>query len=111
MPVRALIVQGLWASVLALSGSYDTLTDYVIFANWIFFGLVIASVFIIRRRIPEVERVYRAWGYPWIPMLFLLTTAWLLITTLITAPLRSLIGLGLVALGVPVYYYQMRNGK
>lgn len=109
VPVRALIAQGLWASVLALSGSYDTLTDYVIFANWIFFGLVIASVFIIRRRMPEVERVYRAWGYPWIPILFLLTTAWLLITTLITAPVRSLIGLGLVALGVPVYYYQSRR--
>jgi APA family basic amino acid/polyamine antiporter len=109
VPVRALMAQGLWASVLALSGSYDTLTDYVIFANWIFFGLVIASVFIIRRRMPEVERVYRAWGYPWIPILFLLTTAWLLITTLITAPLRSLIGLGLVALGIPVYYYQSRS--
>jgi basic amino acid/polyamine antiporter, APA family len=109
VPVRALIAQGLWGSVLALSGSYDTLTDYVIFANWIFFGLVIASVFIIRRRMPAVERVYRAWGYPWIPILFLLTTAWLLITTLITAPVRSLIGLGLVALGVPVYIYQSRN--
>jgi len=108
VPVRALIAQGLWSSVLALSGSYDTLTDYVIFANWIFFGLVIFSVFIIRRRMPNLERVYRAWGYPWIPMLFLLTTGWLLITTLITAPVRSLIGLGLVALGIPVYYYQCR---
>lgn len=109
VPIRALMAQGIWASVLALSGSYDTLTDYVIFATWIFFGLVIASVFIIRRRMPEVERVYRAWGYPIVPVLFLLTTAWLLITTLVTAPVRSLIGIGLVLLGLPVYYYQLRR--
>jgi APA family basic amino acid/polyamine antiporter len=80
----------------------------VIFANWIFFGLVIASVFVIRRRIPEAERVYRAWGYPLVPVLFLFTTAWLLISTLITSPVRSLIGIVLVLLGLPVYTYQSR---
>ena len=111
VPVGALVVQGVWASILALSGSYDTLTDYVIFANWIFFGLVIASVFLIRRRRPKVEGMYRAIGYPVVPVLFLLTTAWLLISTLITSPVRSLIGLILVALGLPVYYYQSRRNK
>lgn len=109
VPVRVLIVQGVWASVLALSGSYDTLTDYVIFVNWIFFGLVIVSVFFIRRRLPRVEGVYRAWGYPVVPLLFLVTTAWLLISTLMTAPVRSLIGLALVALGLPVYHFQSRG--
>lgn len=111
VPVRALVVQGIWASVLALSGSYDTLTDYVIFVNWIFFGLVIASVFFIRRRLPQAEGVFRAWGYPLVPVLFLLTTAWLLITTLITAPARSAIGLGLVALGLPAYHFLSRNNS
>jgi APA family basic amino acid/polyamine antiporter len=111
VPVGALVVQGVWASILALSGSYDTLTDYVIFANWIFFGLVIASVFLIRRRIPKAEGIFRAMGYPVVPVLFLLTTAWLLISTLITSPVRSLIGLMLVALGLPVYYYQSRREK
>jgi APA family basic amino acid/polyamine antiporter len=105
VPVRALIVQGVWASVLALSGSYDTLTDYVIFVNWMFFALVITSVFVIRRRVPRSEVSYRAWGYPVVPLLFLATTAWLLISTLITSPVRSLIGLALVALGIPVYHY------
>src|SRR5688572_14419282 len=108
VPVRALLVQGVWAGVLALSGSYDTLTDYVVFVNWIFFGLVIVSVFFIRRRVPPAEGAYRAWGYPVVPLLFLLTTAWLLISTLITAPIRSLIGLGLVALGLPVYHFMSR---
>ena len=109
VPVRALLVQGVWAGVLALSGSYDTLTDYVIFVNWIFFGLVIASVFFIRRRVPQVEGQYRAWGYPVVPLLFLLTTGWLLISTLITSPTRSLIGLALVALGIPVYHLMSRG--
>ena len=109
VPVRALLVQGVWAGVLALSGSYDTLTDYVIFVNWIFFGLVIASVFFIRRRVPHEEGRYRAWGYPVVPFLFLLTTGWLLISTLITSPVRSMIGLALVALGLPVYHFLSRS--
>ncbi|HEX6731726.1 MAG TPA: amino acid permease [Pyrinomonadaceae bacterium] len=109
VPVRALVIQGVWAGVLALSGSYDTLTDYVIFVNWIFFGLVIASVFFIRKRVPQEEGRYRAWGYPVVPLLFLLTTGWLLISTLITSPTRSLIGLALVALGLPVYHFLSRK--
>lgn len=111
VPVRALLVQGVWASVLALSGSYDTLTDYVVFVNWIFFGLVIVSIFMIRRRVPRSEGVYRAWGYPIVPLLFLLTTTWLLVSTLITSPIRSLIGLALVVLGLPVYYFQSRSNS
>lgn len=109
VPVRALLVQGVWAGVLALSGSYDTLTDYVIFVNWIFFGLVIVSVFFIRRRMPKVEGAYRAWGYPVVPLVFLATTAWLLISTLITSPLRSAIGLLLVVVGLPVYHFLSRG--
>ncbi len=109
VPVRVLLVQGVWASVLALSGSYDTLTDYVIFVNWIFFGLVIVSIFFIRKRVPRSEGAYRAWGYPIVPLLFLLTTTWLLVSTLVTAPIRSLIGLALVVLGLPVYYFQSRR--
>lgn len=109
VPVRALLVQGVWAGVLALSGSYDTLTDYVIFVNWIFFGLVIASVFFIRKRLPQEEGRYRSWGYPVVPLLFLLTTGWLLISTLITSPTRSLIGLALVAIGLPVYHFLSRS--
>jgi APA family basic amino acid/polyamine antiporter len=71
--------------------------------------LVIVSVFFIRRRVPHSEGAYRAWGYPIVPLLFLMTTAWLLISTLITSPVRSLIGLGLVALGIPVYYVKKAN--
>jgi APA family basic amino acid/polyamine antiporter len=111
VPIGALLVQAVWAGVLALSGSYDALTDYVIFASWIFYGLTTASVFIFRRRLPDAERPYRTWGYPVVPALFLLVTGWLLLNTLLTAPRQSLTGLALIALGLPVYWYWSRHNR
>jgi APA family basic amino acid/polyamine antiporter len=111
VPIGALILQGIWASILALSGSFDTLTDYVIFGSWIFYGLVTASVFLFRRRMPNAERPYRAWGYPVVPVLFLLVTAWLLIITLWTKPVQAFIGLGLILIGLPVYYYWAHHNR
>jgi basic amino acid/polyamine antiporter, APA family len=105
VPVRALILQGILASILALSGSFDTLTDYVVFGSWIFYALVTSSVFVFRRRFPDADRPYRAWGYPVIPVIFLLVAGWLIINTLVTAPTQSFMGAGLILLGLPVYYY------
>ncbi|HEY0375519.1 MAG TPA: amino acid permease [Pyrinomonadaceae bacterium] len=117
VPVSALVVQGVWAGILTLSGSFDTLTDFVIFGSWIFYGLVTASVFIFRRRMPHAERPYRAWGYPVVPILFLLVTGFLLFTTLLPDPaaglkgvnLNALVGLVLIASGLPVYWYLSRR--
>ena len=103
VPVWSVVLQGVWASVLALSGSFDTLTDYVIFGSWIFYGLTISSVFVLRRTMPNAERPYRAWGYPVVPALFLVVTAFLLVNTVVTSPVNSLVGLALIALGLPVY--------
>lgn len=112
VPITALIFQGVLASILALSGSFDTLTDYVVFGLWIFYALVTSSIFIFRRRYPDAERPYRAWGYPVVPVVFLLVAGWLLISTLISNPVQSFIGLGLIFLGLPVYYYlNSRNGN
>jgi APA family basic amino acid/polyamine antiporter len=111
VPIGALAVQGVWACVLALSGSFDTLTDYVIFGSWIFYGLVTGSIFLFRRRMPNAERPYRAWGYPVVPILFLLVTAFLLVNTLLTTPVQALTGLGLIALGLPVYYFFFRHRR
>ncbi|HET9479680.1 MAG TPA: amino acid permease [Pyrinomonadaceae bacterium] len=104
VPVRALIVLCVWACVVALSGSFDTLTDYAIFALTLFYALVAASVFIFRRKMPEAERTYRVWGYPFVPIIFLTVSAWLIVTTIYNTPRQSAIGLGLIMLGVPVYY-------
>ncbi len=111
VPVGALLVQGVWACILALSGSFDTLTDYVIFGSWIFYGLVTASIFLFRRRLPHAERPYKAWGYPVVPVLFLLVTGFLLVNTLMTTPVQAFVGLGLIALGLPVYYFLFRHRR
>jgi APA family basic amino acid/polyamine antiporter len=105
VPVTALFVQGIWAAILALSGSFDTLTDYVIFGSWIFYALVTATVFVFRRTNPEAERPYKAFGYPVVPVLFLLVAGWLLVNTMINSPKQSFIGIFLILLGLPIYYY------
>jgi basic amino acid/polyamine antiporter, APA family len=105
VPVIALIVQGFWACLLALSGSFDTLTDYVIFGSWIFYALATSTVFVFRRKYPDAVRPYRAFGYPVVPVLFLLVAGWLLITTLISSPTQSFAGIFLIVLGLPVYYF------
>jgi basic amino acid/polyamine antiporter, APA family len=109
VPIWSIAVQGAWASVLALSGSFDLLTDYVIFGSWIFYALATAAVFVLRRKMPDAPRPYRAWGYPVVPVLFLLVAGFLLVNTLMTTPGRALAGLGLIALGLPVYAYYARR--
>jgi len=108
VPIRALLAQAAWGSVLVLSGSFDTLTDYAMFAILVFVGMATASVFVFRRRWPDAERPYRTWGYPIVPALALGVTAWLLINTLVTAPHQALSGLALMALGLPFYWYWSR---
>ncbi len=103
VPVRALVVQGVWVSVLVLSGSFDALTDYAMFAAWIFYGLAASTVFVFRRRLPAARRPFATPGYPVVPLLFLLVTGFLLVNTVITSPTGSLAGLALIALGVPLY--------
>ncbi|MGI8812445.1 MAG: APC family permease [Pyrinomonadaceae bacterium] len=105
VPVVALIFQGLLAAILALSGSFDTLTDYVIFGSWIFYALVTASIFVFRKRYPDAIRPYKAWGYPVVPVIFLMVAAWLLYRTIVDSPTQSIAGILLIILGMPVYYY------
>ena len=109
VPVRAILAQAAWASVLALSGSYDTLTDSVIFASWLFYGLVTASLFVFRKTLPDSPRPYRAFGYPVIPMVFVVVTAALLINTFVAAPTQALRGVALLAAGLPFYWYWSRR--
>ncbi len=111
VPVRALLAQGIWASILALSGSFDTLTDYVIFGSWIFYALATSSIFVFRIKYPEMERPYKAFGYPVVPILFLLVATWLLLTTLVNSPRQSLTGIILILIGLPFYFYLSRQNK
>ncbi len=110
VPARAILAQAAWSSVLAVSGSYDSLTDAVIFTSWLFYGLSTGALFVFRRRLPDAPRPYRALGYPLLPLLFLLVTGGLLVNACVAAPRQALEGVGVLVLGLPFYYYWSRRG-
>lgn len=108
-PIIALIAQGVWASILALSGTFDQLTDYVVFGGWIFYALCAFAVIRLRKLLPDVERGYRVPGYPWIPLVFVIVALLLLINTLYTSPRESGYGLLIILAGIPVYWWFFRS--
>jgi len=105
VPVWSLAVQAVWSSVLAVSGTYDQLTDSLLFASWIFYGLVTSSVFVLRRKMPDAPRPYRTLGYPVVPAIFVLVSAWLVVNTLIEKRIESVTGLVLVLAGLPLFFW------
>jgi APA family basic amino acid/polyamine antiporter len=111
VPVIAILVQGAFACLLAVSGSFDQLTDYVVFASWIFYAAATASLFVFRRRHAHKRAgsVFRTPGYPLVPLVFVAVSALLLLNTLVTAPWESGIGLVFIAAGVPVYFLFRRR--
>ena len=90
--------------MLTLSGTYNDLLDYVIFAVLLFYILTIAGIFVLRRTKPELDRPYRAFGYPFLPALYIVTASVIEILLLIYKPNYTFPGLGIVLLGVPVYF-------
>lgn len=112
VPGNSLVWQGIWASVLVLSGTFDQLTDMVIFAVYIFYGATATGVFILRRRMPDAHRPFKVPGYPVITALFVLFCLGLFINTIITQPREALIGLTLILAGIPVYFiFRKRNAR
>ena len=103
-PGFAILAQAAWAIILILLGTYDTLMEYALVATWLFYGLMVAGVIVLRRTRPELPRPYRMWGYPFTPALFVAVTLWFLVNTVISRPLPSLAALGLVAAGIPAYF-------
>jgi APA family basic amino acid/polyamine antiporter len=111
VPVRAVLIQGGWAAVIAVSGTFDQITDYVVFAGWVFYALASISLIIFRFRMPDAPRGYRVAAYPWLPIAFAAVAVALLINTLITSPRESLTGLVFIASGVPVFYWMRHSGS
>jgi basic amino acid/polyamine antiporter, APA family len=109
-PVPSLWAQTAWSVVLTVSGTYSQLYTYVIFASVVFHAMTAAAVFVFRRRLPDAPRPYRTWGYPVVPALFILACLLLIANTLKESPVESLVGLGIVALGVPAYAMFRRGG-
>ncbi len=110
-PAVALILQGVWAMILAASGSYEQLYTYVIFAAWLFYSAATGAVIILRRRMPQLPRPYRVWGYPVVPLAFSVAAMAIVANTLARTTHESLIGLALVMAGIPVYFAWTRLAK
>jgi len=104
-PGAAILALSAWAAILVLSGRYDQLFTYVIFASWILYGMTTAAVLVLRRKRPEMPRPYRTFGYPVIPIVFVLSALGLVISTLFNSPRESILGLSLVVAGLPFYYF------
>jgi APA family basic amino acid/polyamine antiporter len=104
-PMLALTVQGMWAAVLTAFGGYQQLFTDVIFTAWIFYGLAVASVVVVRHTQPQLKRSFSVPGYPWASLLFCAAAVGLILSTLIERPRGASIGIGLVASGIPVYFF------
>jgi len=102
-PTHAIAAQAAWASVLAATGVYRQLVTRVIYTEWLFFALMAAGLFVLRRR-RGYRAEYRTWGYPIVPAVFIAVSLAIVINQFIVAPREAAVGLGLVALGAPVYY-------
>ena len=111
VPGFAIAVQGVWAVLLCLSGTYSNLLDYVIFAVLLFFSLTILAIFVLRAKRPEIHRPYKAFGYPVIPGFYILVTTFIMIILLIYKPNYTFPGLIIVLIGIPVYYLWKKFSK
>lgn len=105
VPQKGLILQAGWAALLTISGTYSDLLDYVIVAALFFYALTVVGVFVLRKTQPSKPRPYRTWGYPGIPVAYLLAALTMMVVLLIYKPLYTWPGLGIVILGVPVYQF------
>ncbi|MBN1107687.1 MAG: amino acid permease [Bacteroidales bacterium] len=111
VPGFAITIQGIWSILLCLSGTYSDLLDYVIFAVLIFFTLTILAIFVLRKKRPDIPRPYKAFGYPVIPAIYVLTTTFIMVILLIYKPTYTFPGLVIVLLGIPVYYIWRRMNR
>ena len=104
-PLLALVIQAVLACLFTLTGTYDQLYTYVVFASWLFYAMSCGAVLILRRTAPELPRPYKTWGYPVVPLLFILFAMALVGYTIIEDPLSAGIGLGIIVAGAPAYLY------
>jgi APA family basic amino acid/polyamine antiporter len=104
-PGVSILTLSAWSALLVLSGRYEQLFTYVIFASWILYGMTTAAVIVLRKKRPDLPRPYRTAGYPFVPVLFVLVAIALVLSTLMDSPRESLMGIGLILLGLPFYFY------
>jgi basic amino acid/polyamine antiporter, APA family len=105
VPVPGLVVQGIWAALIALTGALQTLFTYVVFTLWIFYGAAAVAVIVLRRREPLLQRPFRTPGYPWAPGLFAAAAAAMAVYAVASYPLHAMVGIAFVLVGIPLYMW------
>jgi len=108
-PAVAILALGLWGGLLTLSGTYEQITAYVVFGSWAFYALTALAVIVLRRKMPDAPRPYRAWGYPYATLAFVAIAGWFLYNTLVHDTRNAAIGIGLLVVSLPCYYYWTRK--
>ena len=108
-PGNAIMIQGVWASVLALSGTFEEIITLVVFVNFMMWIAASSTVFVLRKKQPELERPYKVWGYPYVPAFFIIFSSAIMINTFFESPQQTLMGIGLTLLGIPAYLYWKKN--
>jgi APA family basic amino acid/polyamine antiporter len=104
-PAVAICASSIWAAIMALSGTFEQLLTYVVFAGWAFYALGACSIFYYRRTEPNAPRPFRVPGYPWTPLLFAMTASAIVLNTIVLNPRQALIGVVLILLGVPAFHF------
>jgi APA family basic amino acid/polyamine antiporter len=105
VPKFGLTIQMIWSSLLCLSGQYNQLLDFLIIVVLIFYLLTVGGLFILRKKKPDMERPYKAFGYPFLPALYIVLAVWVSINIIINQTENSLYGIGIMLLGLPIYYF------
>lgn len=108
-PHISIATLGIWGAILTLSGTYDQIASYVVFGSWFFYALTALSVIVLRRTMPEAKRPYKAWGYPYATLLFVAIAGWFIYNTLMEDTRNALIGIVLLLLSLPLYFYWTRQ--
>jgi APA family basic amino acid/polyamine antiporter len=110
-PYVSIVLQSAWASGLLLTNTYGQLLQYVTFGDWIFFGLTALALVVLRRKMPDAPRPYKAWGYPLVPLAFLIISAAVVVNVFLSSLIKSLIGSAIILAGLPLYRLSKKKGN
>jgi APA family basic amino acid/polyamine antiporter len=110
-PYVAIIVFGVWSAILTFSGTYDQITSYVVFGSWAFYAMTAVSVIVLRKKMPDAERPYKAWGYPYATLAFVAIAGWFIYNTFVEDTRNAIIGIVLLLISLPFYYYWTRGSQ
>jgi APA family basic amino acid/polyamine antiporter len=108
-PHVAVVTLGIWGAVLTLSGTYDQIVSYVVFGSWAFYALTALSVIVLRRKLPDAPRPYKAWGYPYVTLAFVGAAAWFVWNTLVRDTRNAVVGIALLLVSLPLYFLWTRK--